>query len=281
MKSPAPMKFDFKATDSFLFEDREDTPTTGPRKVTIEVDPTLPKFTVYRPEFAEAPLPIVAWANGGCLKDGVFFGDFLNEIASWGYLIVADGVPNGQETGGGVMADPVPQTMAMDWAVAENERPCSQYYHKLDVTKIAVMGQSCGGVMSLAAGTDPRVTTTVLWNSGLFERDDSIYSKLHSPIAIIDGGPDDVAYENGAKDFEAINHVPIMFANHQSGHGGGYWKDNGGDSAIVGTAWLNWHLKGDTGMNGKGMFLGAGCGLCGDKPAWSPSKWDLKFKMLQ
>lgn len=174
MKSPAPRTFDFKATDSVLFESAQDTPPTGPRKVTIEVDPTLPKYTIYRPEFTEQPLPIIAWANGGCLKDGVFFGDFLNAIASWGYLIVADGEPNGQDAGGDLMADPGPQTKAMDWAIAENERACSQYYRKLDTSKIAVMGQSCGGLMSIAAGTDPRVTTVVMWNSGLFERDASV-----------------------------------------------------------------------------------------------------------
>jgi hypothetical protein len=38
-------------------------------------------------------LPIVAWANGGCTKDGTFFGGFLMELASHGFLVIADGLP--------------------------------------------------------------------------------------------------------------------------------------------------------------------------------------------
>ena len=33
----------------------------------------------------------------------------------------------------------------IDWAVKENERVGSQFYHKLDTSKIGVAGQSCGG----------------------------------------------------------------------------------------------------------------------------------------
>jgi hypothetical protein len=44
---------------------------------------------------APAKTPFVAWANGGCIKDGLAFAEFLTEIASNGFLIVADGMPNG------------------------------------------------------------------------------------------------------------------------------------------------------------------------------------------
>ena len=57
---------------------------------------------------------------------------------------------------------------AIDWAVKENGDRSSRFYRKLDASKVAVMGQSCGGLQALAVSGDPRVTTTVVMNSGAF-----------------------------------------------------------------------------------------------------------------
>ena len=46
-----------------------------------------------------------------------------------------------------------------------------------------------------------------------------------------------------------------------------------GSSARAGVAWMRWHLLGDQGATGKGMFIGDNCGLCGGM------KWDLMWKM--
>ena len=48
---------------------------------------------------------------------------------------------------------------AIHWAMAENERAGSKYYKQLDSRKIAVMGQSCGGVQAIEVAADRRVTT--------------------------------------------------------------------------------------------------------------------------
>ena len=68
---------------------------TGPFKAIMEVDPTLAKHTVYRPNdisaIGSAKLPIMAWGNGACAADGNAFHLFLTEIASHGYLIIANG----------------------------------------------------------------------------------------------------------------------------------------------------------------------------------------------
>ena len=61
----------------------------------MEVDPTLAKHTVYRPNdisaVGSAKLPIMAWGNGACAADGNAFRLFLTEIASHGYLVIANG----------------------------------------------------------------------------------------------------------------------------------------------------------------------------------------------
>jgi len=68
---------------------------TGPFKAIMEVDPTLAKHTVYRPNDMSAVgstrLPIMAWGNGACAANGNSFRVFLTEIASYGYLVVANG----------------------------------------------------------------------------------------------------------------------------------------------------------------------------------------------
>jgi hypothetical protein len=163
--------------------------------------------------------------------------------------------------------------MAIDWIVAENERPCSQYYHKLDVQKIAVAGQSCGGLMSLAASNDPRLTTVIVFNSGLFAPDQAVYSGLHTPIAYFIGGMSDVAYSNAESDTSMINNVPLFYANLDVGHGATWMDTNAGEFGRVGLGWLKWQLNGDDAA--KKMFVGADCELCK-----SPSMWVVKKKMI-
>jgi dienelactone hydrolase len=180
---------------------------TGPFKAIMEVDPTLAKHTVYRPNDMKAvgsvKLPIMAWGNGACAADGNAFRLFLTEIASYGYLVVANGpigpdraqfpptMPPNRGAAPGAPEGPVPQPgvaaksavppqitstpptttaqliEAIDWAISENSRKDSRYYGKLDTAKIAVAGMSCGGVQAIEASVDPRVKTTIVANSGL------------------------------------------------------------------------------------------------------------------
>jgi hypothetical protein len=250
-------------------------PAKGPLMPVVEHDPGLDTHTVYRPmQLGEQKYPLIVWANGGCVKNGTMFARFLLEIASHGFVIVADGKPNGSG-GGSLSTDGGPQTAAMDWIVAENDRPCSKYYHKLETTKIAAMGQSCGGLMTLGASGDPRLTTIMIWNSGLFQADQKIYSGLHTPVAYIIGGPDDVAYPQAETDYAAINNVPIFYGNNPVGHTGTYAQDNGGEFAQVGIAWLKWQLYGEMSPTTSGMFLGADCALCKD------STWTVEKKMME
>lgn len=69
---------------------------TGPYKAVLMGDPTLPTHALYRPRdlspFGERmKLPIVAFANGGCRNSSGEFRNFLSQVASNGFLIVAIG----------------------------------------------------------------------------------------------------------------------------------------------------------------------------------------------
>ncbi|MET0340146.1 MAG: alpha/beta hydrolase [Polyangiales bacterium] len=249
----------------------------GPYPVVMESDPGLSTHTVYRPAtLGTIKHPVVVWGNGGCVKDGTGFAVFLREFASHGFVVIADGKPNGGfGGGGGMMGDATPLTKALDWIIAESKRPCSQYYDKLDTSKTAAMGQSCGGLMALRASKDPRLSTVVVWNSGLFARDQAIYNGLHTPVAYFIGGRSDIAYANAEADVKAITKVPLFYGNLDVGHGGTYFQANGGEFANAGIGWLKWHLMGDEGETGKGLFSGSECALC--KP---PSKWVVVKKNL-
>jgi hypothetical protein len=128
--------------------------------------------------------------------------------------------------------------------------------------------------MALHVSRDPRISSVILCSSGLFDREQDVYNALHTPVAIIDGGPEDIAYENGLADFYAINTVPIIFANLPVGHGGTYYDDNGGEYARFIVAWLRWHLFDDEGASDRGMFVGVNCGFCN-------TAWDLQSKGLE
>ena len=254
-----------------------DTPNTGPEEPVIEVYPNFDQFTIYRPKEIKGRMQVIAWGNGGCAKHGTLHGDFLKELASYGYMTIADGPPGAKDNrgfGGPMSAsDGTQQKLMLDWVFKENERPCSPFYHKLDLEHLAVAGNSCGGLMTMYAAPDPRIVTAVLFNSGLFQRDKAVYDALHAPMAIFNGGPEDFAGANGELDFEAIEKIPIFLSNDTRGHGSYLWDDNAGKTGPVAVAWFNWMLRGDQGPTGKGMFVGDNCGMCMQPKVWTDLKW--------
>ncbi len=155
---------------------------SGPYPAIIEGDPGVSGHTIYRPENMSAfnqrnPLPVVAWGNGGCANSNRSYAPFLAEIASRGFLVVAigpftpgsaagrGGAGGGMGMGGATKSAQLLE--ALDWATAENKRQGSKYYQKLDPSKFAVFGHSCGGLQALEVSPDPRVTTTLVMDSGV------------------------------------------------------------------------------------------------------------------
>jgi dienelactone hydrolase len=270
----------------------------------MEPVPGLPTHTLYRPADMAAvkgPLPIVAWGEGACANEGNRFRWFLSEIASHGYFILAVGpigpqdkeiwLQNAPQPKAGAVPQklPPPPTHssqlvdAINWATAENERAGSPFFHRLDPSKVAVMGMSCGGAQAIEASADPRVTTSVMWNSGLFPGETTMgggkaltkddLKLIHAPVAYISGDQSDVAFVNANDDFDRLSQPPAFRAYRKmTGHGGTYGEVNGGDFGKVGVAWLDWRLKGDA--EAGRMFLGPSCGLCTD-PKWVVRKKNI------
>jgi hypothetical protein len=300
-QQPAPPQPDRAALERQAeINKRPDTPGSGRFPAMKEEVASLPRHVVYRPKdlaaLGSTKLGVVAWGNGGCSDDGASSRFHLLEIASHGYLVIASGqilsgpgappreprpaAPQGQL--------PPPRTKvsdlteAVDWALAETTRAGSPYFGRIDTAQIAYSGWSCGGVQALQVASDPRVKTLVIHNSGVLNNGPTnmtgisvgkeVLQTLHTPVIYIEGGPTDIAYENGMDDFKRITQVPAAMANLPVGHGCTFNEPNGGAAASVAVSWLNWQLRGDA--QAAKRFVGEDCGLCKD------AQWSLQRKQF-
>lgn len=278
---------------------------TGPYKAVLTGDTSLMTHTIFRPADlsvfgGQNLLPIIAYGNGGCVNSPDEVLEVLSEVASHGFLVVAIGPVKNAVFGppeGFSMTDSKLLLDAIDWAIAQNSKPGSIYFGKLAVDKIAVMGQSCGGLQALTVSPDPRITTTVCLNSGVLNQPMNLpanlanppqngnaprvafpsvqkadLAKIHAPVLYLLGGAYDMATPNGTDDFNRIDKVPVVAASYDfteqvqaTGNKGlghypaTYREPHGGDFAVAAVAWLKWQLKGD-GEAAK-MYRGNPCGL--------------------
>ncbi|MCR4569836.1 MAG: hypothetical protein K5661_05505 [Bacteroidales bacterium] len=162
----------------------------------------------------------------------------------------------------GKKAEPAPQPFrtyarqmleALDWITDQDANQGSEYYHLIDLEKVAAMGQSCGGAQVLAVAHDPRIKTCMIFNSGIGEMSMSGASKeslanLHTPMLYINGGVADVAYNNANGDWGRIaDDIPVVKISTLDGHHGTYYEKHAGAFAVVARQWMNWQLKGMVG----------------------------------
>ncbi len=287
-----------------------DTPLgSGSFKAIMGTQDGLPNHVLYYPANLSraGKLPVIAWGNGACINAGNRFRFFLTEIASHGYLLIASGPMGSTDLEVGPQENPAVRkpgeaapppvvinnatrapgrttaeqlTEALDWAVRENDRRDSPFYQRVDASRLAVMGQSCGGVQALTVAGDPRLRTVMIWNSGvgMIPNNPSdpaaMLAKIHTSIAYIHGDEaHDIAYPASVQNVNALSQVPA-FGAWQDGmtHLGTYGAENGGFFAQIAVAWLDWQLKGK--QSASKMFRGKDCTLCRD-PSWHVAKQQI------
>jgi hypothetical protein len=99
----------------------------------MSTDSTLPKHTIFAPKTPPAgnlSLPFIAWGNGGCSQAAGEYERMLVEIASYGYVIAADGTPTGAGTSGQSKVQDMRDSL--DWAFAGKAKK----YGNVDLTKV-------------------------------------------------------------------------------------------------------------------------------------------------
>ena len=167
------------------------TSGSGPYPAVMTTDLGLAKHTIYAPKTPPAgiSMPFISWANGACMTDGSQYRNLLTEIASWGYVIAANGSPSGGGSGQSKVQD---SRDSIDWAMKGG----AAKYGTIDTTKIASAGHSCGGLEAMSvAYHDARVKLMMLFNIAIFQ-DEKRYllQELKSPVAWFVGGPKDMGY---------------------------------------------------------------------------------------
>lgn len=237
-----------------------------------------PRHTVYRPSDLSAfpgqdKLPVVVWGNGGCAMENERYAGFLSTIASHGFLVLTTASIEGEERR---QANADDLRGALDWAEAENGRAGSPLRGKIDTSQMAVMGQSCGGFLSVALGADPRVDTIGVFNSGVQPASPNAATpaaattdtllQVHGPIMFINGHEVDFMMATSRANFDLVSHVPTFYGSrHNAGHTATMYHKGGGEFANVASRWLKYHFKGDQAAGR--MFVGANCELC-TNPNW-------------
>ena len=262
----------------------------------VHSEKSLASHTIYRPADLKGRYPVVLWGNGSCVNSSFGYREFLAEIASHGFIVLAIGpyrdspAPRQPRAADPAQWPPFETSYkqmldALDWITAENRRTGSPFNGKVAVDKVAAMGHSCGGLQTVKVSTDPRITTAVVLNSGLITDDDqymirhelkrSVLDQLRAPIAYFIGGETDIAYANSETDWKDLQQrkVPALNAQMDVGHGATYSQPNGGPFVTGPLAWLQWQLKGDA--KGRAMFVGENCGFCSGAP------WRLRRHLLK
>lgn len=263
----------------------------GPHDVLSESAFESPRHVVYRPEDLRAfpndeSLPVLIWGNGGCALNSAGYRGFLTTVASHGFIAVATAVIEGEATRRANTAD---LKQGLDWVMAENEREGSPLRGKISTDRVAVMGTSCGGFMSIELGADPRVDTVGVFNSGVQDaaRADrsptapapAALASLHGPVLLVNGHERDFMMDESQDTFAALNHVPVFYgARHDAGHSATVFHPGGGEFANVAVQWLQFVLKTD--RDAARTFVGAGCGLC-TNDTWDTDSKRLDFEAVQ
>jgi hypothetical protein len=226
-------------------------------------------YTIYRPsELAPggAKNPVVGWMSGGNTTPSAY--PMLPHLATHGFVIIASNtrpqIDEEVQLGKEIIA-------GIDWMLAENAKMDSDFFGKLDETKLASMGYSMGALATTTIAGDPRLTTTVHISGGNMMTDR--INMLHAPAAFICGASGaDIAGANCATDFDAAK-VPVFYGVFKDGdHLGVQTQPYAGRIQIVVTGWLRWQLMSDESL--KAMFVGDQCTVCKD------TNWTVKQKGL-
>lgn len=165
-------------------------------------------------------LPVLIWGNGACSANGTLFGNFLTNVASYGFMAIASGAPNGHGT-----TDVQLMKDALDW-IEKKAGTAGTRYKNVDTTRLAVAGQSCGGLEAYQMRDDPRVDYLGIFNSGFFDlgliggiigmpdEGPETIEEVKKPVFYFLGGEEDIAYKNVSVVSRLWHSANLMIIGH-------------------------------------------------------------------
>lgn len=184
-----------------------------------------PIFNITRPMDLDAPghpLPVVAWANGGCFRSDFTWNPLFERWAGAGFVVLSLTGTGSQDDLASMLGTTTDaeHIALIDWIVAANES--GPYAGKLDLERIVLSGNSCGGVTALqSAAKDkrPAAVFVLSGSSAVGSVDTSVMAAITIPVGYVTGNEsEDVAAPNAADDYEAMSEgIPAMLVQRTSG----------------------------------------------------------------
>ncbi len=251
------------AADTGTFPPVDDVWKTGPY-ATTRIRQTGPNggYTIFCPKrLAPNGLqnPIVIWGNGAMTRVG-FYPEYLPHFASHGFFVVA---ANASFVSGNQLID------GLDWIIEQAQDPSSDYYQKVDVNKVCVMGYSMGSLATFRVADDPIITTTIHISGGA--AGNRSVQNLRNPAAFL--CDEQFTAPNCQADFD-VSPVPVFYGVFKgAGHIGTMVKPFSTRVAGAATGWLRWKLMEDESQ--KALFVGDDCTICNDDN-WIVQQLDLE-----
>lgn len=195
---------------------------TGDGYTIIEENPNAqPWFDVFRPLDMTAVvsesgqlLPVIVWANGGCLRSNFTWQPLFKRWAAQGYVVLA----MAEEPGNGAVgtSNVEDHGALIDWALSQ-----SPYADIIDANRVVAAGNSCGGVTALGlAAIDTRVAAVFVLSgsSAIGATSESIMQAIQVPVGYITGGPTDIAGGPARSDFDTLPaDAPAMLVQRITG----------------------------------------------------------------
>jgi hypothetical protein len=186
-----------------------------------------PHFNITRPvdlSAAGGTLPVVVWANGGCLRSDFSWQPMFDRWAGAGFVVLSlTGTTDGQGLDalfGMLGSTTEAEHLALiDWV--EKANLSGPYAGKLDLERIVLAGNSCGGVTALqSAARDKRAAAVFVLSgsSAVGSVDEAVMKAIEIPIGYVVGGEEDIAGVNAKKDYEASREgVPVILVSRSEG----------------------------------------------------------------
>jgi len=219
----------------------------------------VPGYVIYHPSEMTGNHPIITWGNGSGMTPDKY-NDLLSHLASWGFVVIASESIN---TGSGRE-----MIQGIDYLIEQNSERGSTFYGMIDTEHIGVAGHSEGGVGTIFAARDPRVTCSApLAGSGLA-------GSVKGPMLFIAGAQDKLVRAGLVRLGFMTSQGPAIFAVAQDMNHA-MFLNNGGSCRGYLTAWFMYQLQGDTAA--AQAFLGD-CEIC-NNPNWDVKKknFDSRF----
>ncbi|CAI6333614.1 unnamed protein product [Periconia digitata] len=241
---------------------------TGPYKSIYYEDPSLPEHTIFMP--AQPPtdkkMPVVLWGNGQCYGDGLAYGGFLSQVASYGIVVIANGwvsTSSRNKYQGDITKNLAYLTDSITWI--QGKAGQAGNFSTVDAAALGVAGHSCGGYQTIEMRKDSRVK--MLAPFGYFTEQAQWAADIKVPVGAFVGEYDtSIALPQLRGGWPRLPaSTPGWWGTYpRTDHGGTFDQANGGVWAVSLARWILFTLTGDA-ESGQ-YFKGDGAGQAG----WTP-----------